>query len=132
MRHGGGAQKFATWSGPGATATNTTAGGSYAARRVGFDCLPPSRTAVPVAFPAPVVTAFAAASPGSGAHVALGLRQQRPAGQADLAVPVDVDDLDHHEIADVEHVLDLLRAAPVDLGHVQQAVTPRPDLHDRP
>src|SRR5256885_1618092 len=80
----------------------------------------------------PVIASVAIARTRSRGHAALGFRQQRLARQLDLAVAVHADDLDHHQIADVQHVLDPADAMMLDLRDVQQPVAPRHDLDERP
>src|SRR5262245_42643852 len=61
--------------------------------------------AVPAATVAAAVATVAAPGAGAGRHAALGLGQQRLAREADLAVAIHADHLDHHDVADIEHVL---------------------------
>src|SRR5262249_41814504 len=103
--------------------------------------VPPSvPPAVSITIPAAVVVSIAAATvpaavvvpaAGRGHHAALRLRQQRLARQLDLALAIHADDLHHHHVAHVQHVLGARHAMMIDLRDVEQAVPPRHDLDER-
>src|SRR5437867_1219270 len=88
--------------------------------------------------PAPIAVALAtsaatrAAGAGPRRHSALGLGEQRLAGQLDLPVPVHPDHLHHHHVPDVEDVLGARHPVVIELRDVEQPVPPRHDLDERP
>src|SRR5436853_376366 len=88
--------------------------------------LPPAATAT-----APAATAVAATV--AVATTALTVGRVAREGQRELARVVDVVDPHGHLVAEVEHVLHTVDAlAAPDLGDVEQAVTAREDVDERP
>src|SRR5262252_2377725 len=94
--------------------------------------VPVASTTIPVAPAVPIAMASATTSAAArGArHRAFRLGEQRLARELDLSVAIDADDLDHHRVPDVEHVFRARDAVVIDLGDVQEAVTPRHDLDE--